>query len=121
VVDDRPDVRTLLRKILERVGHEVSEAPGGRNALAQAERNPVDIVITDMHMPEGDGLELTRGLQKLEYPPAIVAMSGNDVAMTFRMARLLGARAILPKPFTIADVLAAVEQVTDTDDTADDR
>lgn len=97
--------------MLTTAGHEVTEAAGGTQALAQAEAGLFDIVITDMHMPDGDGLELTRALRKLERAPAIIAMSGNDVAETFRMARMLGAEVLLPKPFTMGDVLRAVEKV----------
>lgn len=109
VVDDEPGIRALLRRILEREGHEVAEATEGADALRQIERDGFDVVITDMHMPDLDGLQLTRALRNVRNAPAIIAMSGNDVAMTFRMAGILGAQTTLAKPFTAAEVLAVVE------------
>ena len=109
VVDDDDNLRTVLRTALENAGHEVTDANDGRAALRQLETVAVDCVITDMHMPEIDGLALTRAVRQRSDAPAVIAMSSKDIAGTLRMAELLGARVTLHKPFTVAQLLDAVE------------
>ena len=63
VVDDEPDERFLLRRVFERAGHEVTDAPDGAAALAIARESPPDLIVTDMRMPVMDGAELIRRLR----------------------------------------------------------
>jgi len=85
-----------------------SEASDGTDALRQLETTRADVLITDMHMPEMDGLALARALRKRPDAPALIGMSGNDYAETLEMATRLGARATLHKPFTSSQLLHAV-------------
>lgn len=109
VTDDDDDLRAVIRATLEGAGHSVEEASDGAEALELLEADRPDLLITDMHMPDMDGLALTRALRKAKNPPAIVAMSGNDVASILEMAGKLGARATLTKPFTPTQLLQAVD------------
>jgi CheY-like chemotaxis protein len=104
VVDDEPDQRFLLRRILERAGHEVTDVSDGAAALkAIAERRP-DLVVTDIMMPVMNGVELIRHLRSepamADIP--ILAASGDT--------RLAGAAdAILPKPYAWQRLIAVAD------------
>lgn len=94
VVDDEPAQRYLLRRILERAGHEVSDACDGGAALQAVRESPPDLVVTDMMMPVMDGAELIR---QLRCEPAtkgipILAASGDSHLAT-------GADAVIAKPY----------------------
>jgi len=115
VVDDDALVRATIRLTLERAKHAVIEAGDGRSALAAvaaAGAEPVDLVVTDVIMPELDGIGLVTELRK-SYPSLrIVAVSGGGRTGNLdylRMAKALGAHAILPKPFTPEQLVAAVD------------
>ena len=115
VVDDDPAIRALLRTILEEDGHHVVEAMDGQQGVAFYREHPVNVVITDILMPEKDGVELIMELQE-DFPGVkIIAMSGGgrglDAAFNLRIARDYGALRQLKKPFTQADVLKALREV----------
>jgi DNA-binding NtrC family response regulator len=112
VVDDDEGMRHLLGRILERAGFAVFTAAHGREALERIRARSVDAVITDMVMPEMDGIELIRALVA-EYPSVpIVAISGvHDWGSYFRMALRLGAKAGLQKPVSPADLIRAVREL----------
>jgi CheY-like chemotaxis protein len=102
VVDDEPDLRFILRRILERAGHEVADAGHGAEALECVRGWRPDLVVTDMMMPVMDGRELIR---RLRADPAtaqipILAVTGNG--------ELAGAAdALLPKSCQTDQILAA--------------
>jgi CheY-like chemotaxis protein len=104
VVDDEPDQRFLLRRILQRAGHEVGEANDGAAALRAVRESPPDLVVTDVMMPVMNGVELIR---RLRDDPAtahipILAASGDG--------HLAGAAdAVLSKPYEWSHLLALVE------------
>jgi len=111
VIDDEATVLEIVRRMLEVAGHTVLEAGEGRQALEILDREAVDVVLTDVYMPNLDGIELIRHLRKKKTVPRIVAMSGQDAsgpASVLELARRLGAAAILQKPFTNNELLAAV-------------
>lgn len=64
VVDDAPTVRTLVGKTLRKEGHEITEAANGVEGLKCAEANEFNLVVTDVNMPEMNGIELCRALRK---------------------------------------------------------
>ena len=113
LIDDEQMVRKIVRKMLERGGHEVTEAENGRLGLEQLQRGSYDLVLTDIIMPEMEGVETV--MTVLEQYPAlkVIAMSGGGRTgnMDFlATAEKLGASAVLNKPFTLAALAQAIDQ-----------
>jgi two-component system chemotaxis response regulator CheY len=101
IVDDSATMRALVRQALEADRHTVLEAPHGAAALAALEHTPADLVITDVIMPEMDGLSLTRRLREQERfrrLPVLVLSTEATPAMKDR-GRAAGATGWLVKPF----------------------
>ncbi len=110
VTDDDAAVRGLLRMVLKRVGYDVVEAADGHKALKQMRAQHVDLVTTDLVMPEQEGLDLIQTLRR-DYPNVgIIAISGAFEGQFLETARLLGADATLAKP---VDTELLVTQVAD--------
>jgi len=113
VIDDDPDVRASLTKILTRAGYDVVEAADGAAGMELQRREPSDLIITDIFMPGVDGLQTIRQLKKEGSAVRIIAVSGGDRTGTVDLkehARLMGAFKVLAKPFEMHDVLAAVKE-----------
>jgi CheY-like chemotaxis protein len=112
LVDDNASFRAAARKILTHAGHEVVEAGDGVEALTRYRTAPVDLVITDVYMPEGDGIETTIRLIQ-EFPDVrLVVMSGGgfvDRASILEIGKRLGAGGTLPKPFSKEQLLTVVD------------
>jgi len=113
VIDDDPDVRGSLTKILTRAGYEVVTAADGAAGIELQHHEPADVIITDIFMPGLDGLQTIRQLKKEGSGVRIIAVSGGDRTGTVDLkehARLMGAFKVLAKPFEMHDVLAAVQE-----------
>ncbi len=113
VIDDDPDVRGSLSKILTRAGYEVVVAADGAAGIELQHKEPADVIITDIFMPGVDGLQTIRQLKKEGSGVRIIAVSGGDRTGTVDLkehARLMGAFKVLAKPFEMDDVLAAVKE-----------
>ena len=109
VIDDQELLRKLLHTVLEGAGHEVTEAPNGRLGLAAYQERPADLVITDIVMPEMNGLDLTLALTRAFLNVKVIAMSGtHDTETVLDAAKLLGARHTLHKPFSMEALLRTV-------------
>jgi len=107
LIDDDMTLRRALRLGLERSGYEVAEAGNGREGIAVFKAAPADLVITDLIMPEVEGVETIRGLRALGAKVPILAISGGGRGSSrdyLHIARHLGADHVLEKPFEI-DVL----------------
>jgi len=123
VVDDEASVRRVIRRMLESAGYAVREAPNGKAAMLEFKQRPADLLITDIFMPEQEGIE-TIGAMRREHPELrIIAISGVAGNPYLRMAEIMGAYATLQKPLRLLPVLetvrAALEQpVEDRDDAA---
>jgi CheY-like chemotaxis protein len=116
IIDDEPLLRTVLRDILERNGHTVMDAPDGRTGLALWQHTPGDLVLTDIFMPESDGIEVIAQLTLAWPQTKIIAMTGraqhDDITSLMGPTALqLGARHVLTKPFTKRTLLAAISAV----------
>ena len=114
VIDDEDIVRRPMCRYLRSRGFEVVEAADGREGFLRAQSNRPDFVITDIVMPDVEGLDLIVALRR-RYPELpIIAVSGG-AACTDRdvltVARQVGASAVLPKPFSLPQLLALVDQV----------
>ena len=106
VEDDQSD-RIILENILERTGHEVRTASGGKEALKIHMEGTIDIVVTDLHMPDGDGLELIEALRFLRPETAIIAVSGKG-PRSLAEAERKGAFAAISKPIDPRELLEAI-------------
>jgi DNA-binding response OmpR family regulator len=97
-------------------GHQVLEAADGNKALRICREEPVDLVVTDIHMPGKNGLELIRDLQRDLPRQKVLAMSGGaaiDANGDLYLARSLGALGTLRKPFSVKELLGAVNELLD--------
>ncbi|WP_413933561.1 response regulator [Nitrospira sp. BLG_1] len=109
IVDDDDSIRTLLRHILEEDGHQIREATNGHAGLTLYREQPADLVITDILMPERDGMEVTLALTREFLDARVIAMTGATGDQNFlNVAKLFGARRVIQKPFSPADLLRAV-------------
>jgi CheY-like chemotaxis protein len=110
VIDDDAQIRETLRIILEHAQHEVVEAQNGRVGINLYRKEPSDIVIVDMIMPEVDGVETIADLRR-DYPGVkIIAISGYSEPH-LRIAKKLGALRTLHKPFPLTELIGAVQEV----------
>jgi CheY-like chemotaxis protein len=107
MVDDEEMDRILPRSVLEDAGHEVLYAPNGGVALRIYQARQVDLVVTDLAMPEVDGLLLIRKLRERDPGVRIMAISGGSRDKLER-AEALGAVATLAKPYTPAQLLEGI-------------
>jgi len=111
VIDDEPQIRSMLRMMLERAGHEVEEAPDGIEGIRIYRNNPVDLIISDLIMPNKDGIGMIIELKK-EFPDVkIIAMSGgglNKPEGYLEGAKKLGAQQTLTKPIDRDELLRTV-------------
>lgn len=113
VVDDDARVRTTARALLEAAGFQVVEAESGDAALRLLRSDGVDVVLTDIFMPDTDGIELIHTLHRQSPDLPIVAMSGggyNDGKDVLAVARLFGAVQIIQKPLTQRKVVGAIRR-----------
>ena len=109
VIDDELPVRRAICLMLERGGYEVLEANDGIEGTALVRAQQPDLVITDIMMPNKEGLETIRDLRRDAPEMPILVMSGNSgSALYLQIATLLGAHSSLAKPFRSAELLAAV-------------
>lgn len=113
VIDDEVQIRSMLKKMLEREGFNVIVASDGKEGMNLFDKEPADLVITDLIMPEKDGIEIIRELKKKSPDVPIIAMSGGGQAspdLYLTIAKALGAHAILEKPVENEIILKAVKK-----------
>jgi DNA-binding response OmpR family regulator len=114
LIDDNESLRASLRRTLVRAGYDVRDVPGADAALREYRREPPDLVITDIVMPDKEGLETIRELRKLDPNAKIIAMSGAAEGRAhpyLTLALRLGASSALEKPFSREEVLTAIAEV----------
>ena len=113
VIDDEVRFRDLVREILEEAGHQVIEAPDGKVGVRTFREHRPDLVITDLFMPEQEGIETIRRLRTEAPDVRIIAMSGGGTygfVDTLDGLEVLGADATLRKPFRNEDLLNTVAE-----------
>lgn len=116
IVDDNRGLRRALGESLRHAGHHVRLAENGVDALAQYNSEPFDLVITDIYMPEMDGIELLIRIQHESPGVRVLVMSGGGYIARHKMlddARHLGAVETIAKPFQPEEFLDAVERALD--------
>jgi DNA-binding NtrC family response regulator len=117
VVDDDAGIRNFLRMLLELEGYEVATVRNGNEALQAQRQDPAAIVLTDIFMPEVEGMETIARMRE-EFPQArIIVMSGGgsyNGADYLKLAREIGAVKALKKPFAPQDLIDAMREVAGT-------
>ena len=107
IIDDEPDVREGLRVTLEHLGYEVYEACDGQEGIDAFKQKPADLVVTDIFMPQKDGIEVIRELRALSTSVTVVAASGRAGVRgksLLRYALDLGADYALKKPIDMEEI-----------------
>ena len=114
VADDEAGIRMLVARTLQRAGYDVSSVVHGGEALALLERQHVDLLITDLVMPEKEGIGTIMSLRRTHPDLPIIAMSGGNPRGPgdfLGIAGMLGARRTLRKPFDCDTLLTAVREL----------
>lgn len=115
VIDDQQDLLDVLKEMLEGAGHVVELASNGVEGLRCHESHPADLVVTDLHMPEKDGLQTIKELRAKSPNLKMIAISGKDNFMAhtnLESSEMHGADRTFLKPFDTQEFLAAVEELT---------
>ena len=116
VVDDEHLIQELIKAGLEKFGYEVAVAQNGNEAYALFRKNPADLIITDIFMPEKDGHTFIHELLQ-EFPETkIFAITGHksfeaEPYIDLDIAETLGAVRVFPKPIKISELLAAIKEI----------
>ena len=114
VIDDEPYNLLMLKKMFEKEGYEVDIAINGDEGIRMFSKYPADIVITDIVMPEKEGLETIREFKQTNPDLKIIAISGGgriDSKEYLDSARLFGAARIFRKPFKQREMVNAVHEL----------
>jgi CheY-like chemotaxis protein len=109
VVDDEPDIREILTAILDRNGYSVLTASNGLEALDILKINNIDLVISDIQMPGGNGIDLLDNIRKIHHETPIVLFITGFADITLEDAYDKGAEAVFAKPFDHKRLLAVIE------------
>lgn len=114
LVEDDERVRRSIGNSLQRLGCTVSEAANGRSALRTLREGAVDLVATDLFMPDMDGLELIMEIRRAHPDAKIMAISGGSLAISMdllQVAKLLGADCALAKPFDMQAFVSKLREL----------
>jgi len=110
VVDDEVSVRTSLEKVLSKEGYITKTAGSGNDAIKILSKVPVDIVLSDLKMSDGDGLELLRAIKKKTPNTEVILLTGYGTVETAVEAMKEGAYDFITKPFKKAVILSTIER-----------
>jgi two-component system repressor protein LuxO len=111
VVEDEADMATSYERLLRRQGYRV-EAVGSRaGGLLALERDPPGLVISDLRLPDGDGLDIVRAARRRVEPTPVIIVTGFASEAARQTALAAGATAFLVKPFTAAALLGLVREL----------
>ena len=113
IIDDDDTLRGIIAKSLIHAGHTITQANNGRKGVAQFRAAPTDLVITDLVMPEQEGMETIKILHR-DFPQTpVIAMSGglDGSPLYLDLTRRLGARITLTKPFTLQQLKQAIDEI----------
>jgi CheY-like chemotaxis protein len=111
VIDDDPTIQMLLVQFLTGKGHNVLQAENGKIGMKLMEQHTPDLIITDILMPEMDGLEILMAIRKIDAAVPIIAISGGSRQLQIdflRQAKLFGARYVFEKPVPLNVLYKAV-------------
>ena len=108
VVEDDADSRGFLARLLQDCGARVTTAADGSEAIQAASTGDYDLILTDLRMPEMDGLELTRAVRRLSLGAHVIVITAYGDCASFTNAMDLGADAFVRKPFTVDQILEVI-------------
>jgi DNA-binding response OmpR family regulator len=113
VADDEASIRDVLRYRLQRLDYTVCEVGDGAEARRALAEHVFDLVVIDVHMPDGGGLAVIREIKSRGYRARVLAISGGGEHLlggdSLNLALNMGANAMLAKPFTDAELLKAID------------
>jgi DNA-binding NtrC family response regulator len=113
VAEDEANLRLVIQKELQRMGHRVQVAPDGEAALRRLEEGNVDVLLCDINMPRMDGMELLRRIHERPNPPEVIMLTGHATVETAIEAMKLGAYDYLTKPYRITELDALVKRAAE--------
>lgn len=111
VIDDQPEVREIMQRILAGAGYQVEAAAGGDVGIRLHEQRPFDLIMTDLVMPDKEGIETIMEIRRADRNVKIIAISGFIDSPYLDTARHLGANRILPKPCSRQIILDTVRDL----------
>lgn len=114
VVDDDPECAALLEAVCQEMGHDVVSAQDGESALRKVRSEAFDVVVTDVLMPEKDGLELLREIRQELPGVKVIAISGGGLLYAedcLRMAKTFGASQVMLKPLDVRKLQEAIKSL----------
>jgi DNA-binding response OmpR family regulator len=118
VIDDEPQIRSLVKRFLTQAGYEVDQAADGLEGVQAMNDNPADLIVTDILMPKQEGLETIRQIREKHPDAKIIAMSGGSqlTAMDFLpIAEKFGAAKVFHKPLDFTALVDAVKELVPLD------
>ena len=113
VVDDEADFLATYERLLRRQGYEVLTATSRAAGLAALAGEPLHLVISDLRLPDGDGLDVVRAARDAREPAPVIVVTGYPSDETRRAALAAGATTLLAKPFAAAVLLASIRSIVD--------
>jgi DNA-binding NtrC family response regulator len=116
IIDDEATIRDLLVKILEREGYKTITAADGKEGIRIFRENPADLIITDLIMPEKEGIETIMELRRDFRDVKVIAMSGGgkiEPETYLQIAKTIGVIETFAKPFDRKEVLKTVQELLD--------
>ncbi|MGE0160861.1 MAG: response regulator [Gemmatimonadales bacterium] len=114
LAEDEAALRNNLARYLKTLGHDVRTAGNGNEAMTELGAGPTDVLITDINMPDMDGIEILNTLRKQGSTLPVIAISGGgqfSKQLLLSSATMLGALLTLEKPFALDDLRVALERV----------
>ena len=114
IIEDDKDLRDMLKTALLRKDHVVLEAENGKEALIHFKPGVTDLIITDLLMPEEDGLKVIMKMREIKRDIKLIAISGGGSGgpgSYLDLARALGADAVYSKPFSVNDLTAKIDDL----------
>jgi len=114
IIDDVPETREFIRFVLEQAGYSVDEAEDGRQGLQKAQREPFDLIITDLAMPGMDGFTLVKQLRTssaMGDTKIIISTAHGKLKDMFEVGKKSGVQYFIEKPFMAEELIEKVEKV----------
>ena len=113
IVDDDPQIRDIVKAMLEKYGFQIIDSKDGKTALDQYSNHPADLVILDMSIPGMSGMQCLEKILSLDQKAKIIISSGNIDFEIPQQVIAKGAKAFLPKPYTSQELYQTVKTVLD--------